>query len=227
MDEFHLEDLLCLLVDSKPFSNTVNANYDSAIEVAFRSGDFTELQHLVLHQGFPINYQHSYTGVTALMASAGHGHQELVEILLNKGANISLTAGKLGNWTAFQFAQSQNQAEIMELISQQSGKILEKYHQNFNDELIDFKLLKRLILKLHEEEPLGHSILVFLPGYDEIVNLKDDLERMQGLKVCMLHSQLASKEQRKAFQRFHNLRKVSFLKEILSEDVSTSGIMER
>ena len=213
MDEHHLEDLLCLLEDSnsfsKAFSDDDTSVFDQAIEAAFRSGDFADLKHMVLHLNFPVNYQHSNTGVTALMASAGHGNTEMIQILLRKNANISITAGKLGNWSAYQFAQSQNQVEIMELISDKSAKILENYHKNFNDEVIDFKLLKKLVGKLHQDEPLAHSILVFLPGYDEIVNLKDDLERMQGLKVCMLHSQLASKEQRKAFQRFPNLRKVS------------------
>lgn len=212
VDEHHLEDLLCLLEDNnsfaKPFSED-NTQFDQVIEVAFRTGDFSDLKHMILHGNFPINYQHSNTGVTALMASAGHGNTEMIEILLRKNANISLTAGKLG-LSAYQFAQSQNQAEICQLINDKSTKILENYHKNFNDEMIDFKLLRKLVQKLHQEQPLDHSILVFLPGYDEIVNLKDDLERIQGLKVCMLHSQLASKEQRKAFQRFPTLRKVSF-----------------
>ena len=141
------------------------------------------------------------------MTAAGHGKTAMIEELIRKGANISLTASM--GWSALQFAQSQNQEETVEMLNEKSQKILESYHKNFNDELIDFNLLKNLVKKLHREASLDQSILVFLPGYDEIMNFKDSLNDINGLKICMLHSQLASKEQRKAFQKFQNVRKVS------------------
>ena len=81
------------------------------------------------------------------MAAAGHGNTTIIEELLRKGANISLTATM--GWSAIQFAQSQNQKETLEILNEKSQKILENYHKNFNDELIDFRLLKNLVKKLH------------------------------------------------------------------------------
>ena len=46
-------------------------------------------------------------------------------------------------------------------------------------------------------------------GYEEIVNVKENLEQnVTNMKICMLHSQLNSKEQKQAFVRFRNDRKV-------------------
>ena len=49
---------------------------------------------------------------------------------------------------------------------------------------------------------------VFLPGYEEISTTKEYLNQNNSVMVCQLHSQMASKEQRKAFQKFYPKRKV-------------------
>ena len=55
---------------------------------------------------------------------------------------------------------------------------------------------------------LSRIFSVFLPGYEEISTTREYLNQNTSVMVCQLHSQMASKEQRKAFQKFYPKRKV-------------------
>ena len=50
------------------------------------------------------------------MAAAGSGHQRIVELLLNQGAD--LTAKDQNNWTALIWASSEKYTEVVEFIKQ-------------------------------------------------------------------------------------------------------------
>ena len=74
---------------------------------------------------------------------------------------------------------------------------------------MDINLLISLISDIHQKTDLTEAILVFLPGYEEIVNVKENLEHnVSNMKICMLHSQLNSRDQKQAFAKFRNDRKV-------------------
>lgn len=157
------------------------------------------------------------------MAASGHGNSEAIQLLLSKGASLHVSAKN--GWKSIDFALSQNQIEAVNFLRRQlqspttlnnddddeKSQILEDYHKSFNDQNIDFNLLTSLILHLHQStEDINCAILVFLPGYDEIVSVKDRLwnEKEGQLKIIMLHSQIPSGEQRNAFCKFAGLRKV-------------------
>ena len=139
------------------------------------------------------------------MAAAGHGNLSIIHELLSKGSKLNLVSKNL--WTALDFAQNQNQPEAFAYLSkiqslnpiEEKKEILEDYQKSHNDENIDFFLLKSTILHLHQKSEMQDAFLVFLPGYEEIIYTKDLLKNRQDLKICMLHSQLNSKEQKQAF----------------------------
>jgi ATP-dependent RNA helicase DHX57 len=75
---------------------------------------------------------------------------------------------------------------------------------------INYELLAELIqhLCLNQAEPLGGSILVFLPGFAEITALYDELLGHAAVKqhrdlfwLVPLHSSLNSQDQNKVFER--------------------------
>ncbi|KAK3882695.1 hypothetical protein Pcinc_012942 [Petrolisthes cinctipes] len=91
-------------------------------------------------------------------------------------------------------------------MSVEDRKLLDAYHHSVSDESVDGDLLNTLCLKLHTTQPPG-AILVFLPGYDDIVSLRDRIiaeERnyLQGGKYCIfcLHSSMQSSDQKRVFR---------------------------
>ncbi|KZC13983.1 putative ATP-dependent RNA helicase YTHDC2 [Dufourea novaeangliae] len=80
------------------------------------------------------------------------------------------------------------------------------YHHTFNDDNINYDLLLQLILYIHLKMPPG-SLLVFLPGYDDIVTMREKInneekEMNQGLRYTLyvLHSNMQTCDQKKVFK---------------------------
>jgi hypothetical protein len=63
---------------------------DAAVESAFQSGDFASVFR-ALEIGANANFQTQRHGITALMAAAFHGDVKVVSMLLNKGADPSIS----------------------------------------------------------------------------------------------------------------------------------------
>lgn len=61
-----------------------------------------------------VDYMHSETSATALMIATGRGYLEIVERLLNLGANINIRASN--DWTVIDWAKKFERAEILELL---------------------------------------------------------------------------------------------------------------
>ena len=57
---------------------------------------------------------HSETSATALMIATGRGYFEIVERLLNLGANINIRASN--DWTVIDWAKKFERVEILELL---------------------------------------------------------------------------------------------------------------
>ncbi|XP_010571768.1 PREDICTED: probable ATP-dependent RNA helicase YTHDC2 [Haliaeetus leucocephalus] len=57
-------------------------------------------------------------------------------------------------------------------LSAEDRELLNAYHHSFDDEKVDLDLIMHLLYNICHSCDAG-AILVFLPGYDEIVSLRD------------------------------------------------------
>ncbi|XP_015112250.1 3'-5' RNA helicase YTHDC2 [Diachasma alloeum] len=223
---------------------------DKSISDAWLIGgedNFAQLLHLILSENISVDYQHSSTLVTPLMVAAGRGCLNTTEQLLNLGANLNIRASN--EWTALDWAKKMNQIECAELIeaylktydckledsgvqnidtplSEEDKFLLDIYHNTFNDDNINYDLLFILIQYIHTKQPPG-SILVFLPGYDDIVMMRDRInseeKRMNQPMIYdlfVLHSNMQTADQKRVFRpSLPGYRKI-----ILSTNIAETSI---
>ena len=161
---------------------------DKILEKCFLDGGeehFVDLQEELSSEGGEVlvNYSHSVTGVTSLIAAATRGVPDLVELCLQLGAN---TAHKLGNgWTALDCARQQGQEECEQLLvkfeekqdgsvvelsqemTEEEREVLRLYTASVDTDQVDHDLVLHLLRHIHTTQPEG-AVLVFLPGYEDI-----------------------------------------------------------
>lgn len=104
--------------------------------------------------------------------------------------------------------------------------LLDVYQHTFNDDKINYDLLLHLILHIHLKMPPG-SLLVFLPGYDDIVTMREKInneekEMNKGLRynLYVLHSNMQTCDQKKVFKP----SPVGTRKIILSTNIAETSI---
>ncbi|XP_055534497.1 3'-5' RNA helicase YTHDC2-like [Wyeomyia smithii] len=185
--------------------------------------DFNHFFYLVEDENNPINFQHTETKMTALMIAAAKGYTNVVKRLLDMGADPSIK-GK-HNYTALDWSlsingysgccqllematnpQQQLQQQALQLQSppkQLSKVLLDVYHSTVNDEKIDHRLILDIILYICTQLAPG-AILVFLPGYDDILEQYETLSgRLNGsnnFRIYMLHSNMQTNDQNAVFK---------------------------
>jgi HrpA-like RNA helicase len=207
---------------------------DELLKQAWSGGEkscFEDLLSLYINEDLDVDYRHPETGVTPLIVSAARGMIDFVEPFLSMGADVSIRT-KLNDFDAIHWAQHFGHTEIADLISsyvhssreerdreadevakahalsQEDKELLEAYHRTFNDDVIDLDLI--LTLTKHiclngRDEPPG-AILIFLPGYDEIVTLKNMIvTSFEGYRffeyvLFTLHSQMQNEDHRRVFE---------------------------
>ncbi|XP_060076466.1 3'-5' RNA helicase YTHDC2-like [Ylistrum balloti] len=185
---------------------------------------FTQMVHLIMSENVSVDYQHSETGVTPLMVTTARGMTDEVEQLLNLGANVNLHTPN--GWTAIDWAKHFQRVDILEmlealmlsddvgptgdsvtdnqLLTEEEKDLLSLYQNCFDDEKVDIHLILSLIYQLMINYTEG-AILVFLPGYDDIVGLRDLIAEdpffhKYKYLVFTLHSAMQSNDQRKVFK---------------------------
>ncbi|XP_065188763.1 3'-5' RNA helicase YTHDC2-like isoform X2 [Sycon ciliatum] len=85
---------------------------------------------------------------------------------------------------------------------QERERLLMAYQESFNDDRVDVGLIVTLLQKVIVEGADG-AILVFLPGYEEIMAVEDHIQagpHKHRVHIIKLHSMLQPAEQRKVFQ---------------------------
>ncbi|XP_023236112.1 probable ATP-dependent RNA helicase YTHDC2 [Centruroides sculpturatus] len=208
---------------------------DDALQDAWLNGtekSFSHLLHLILVENVSVDYQHQETSVTALMVSAGRGKLNTVEQLLALGASVHIRAPN--EWTALDWAHHFEQTEVEDLlkascsqvgqlemigmnsssniplleeaISEEDKELLDIYYHSFDDDKVDLDLILCLLQKIISSRDEG-AVLVFLPGYDEIVSLRDkilsdekNLPDSSRYIVYTLHSHIQSSDQKRVFK---------------------------
>ncbi|KAJ8395601.1 hypothetical protein AAFF_G00030820 [Aldrovandia affinis] len=226
---------------------------DACISDIFLSQDadaFVQLFNLISSENVSVDYRHSETSATPLMVAAGRGFLSPIEQLLSMGANLNMKASN--GWTAMDWAKHFNQAEVVDLLnsyisaleagnldesslvqsasaglSAEDQELLKVYHHSFDDEKVDLDLIMHLLFNICQNSEDG-AVLIFLPGYDEIVGLKDRIlhddkrftEHTPRFQVFTLHSNMQTSDQKKVLKNLPaGVRKI-----ILSTNIAETSI---
>ncbi|KAL0965522.1 hypothetical protein UPYG_G00282400 [Umbra pygmaea] len=226
---------------------------DACISDIFLNQDadaFVQLFNLIMSENVSVDYMHSETSATPLMVAAGRGFLSQIEQLLSMGASIKLKASN--GWTALDWAKHFQQAEAVDLLesylsSLEAGKLdemslvkasttemspedqelLKVYHHCFDDERVDLGLIMHLLHNICTSSEEG-AVLIFLPGYDEIVGLRDRIlyddqrfsEHSHRYQVFTLHSNMQTLDQKKVLKNTPaGIRKI-----ILSTNIAETSI---
>lgn len=226
---------------------------DSCISSIFLNEDqdaFIQLFNLILYENVNVDYKHSETGATALMVAAGRGFLTQMEQLLNMGADINIKASN--GWTALDFAKDFQQTDAIDLLkssfplgevssldesslvqcgsvelSAEEQELLKLYHHTFDDEWVDLDLIMDLLHNICSTSSDG-AVLIFLPGYDEIVSLRDRIlyddkrfcTHSERYQVFTLHSDMQTLDQKRAMKTSPpGVRKI-----ILSTNIAETSI---
>ncbi|XP_058060569.1 3'-5' RNA helicase YTHDC2-like [Anopheles bellator] len=175
---------------------------------------------LVQEENIPVDFQHTETKMTALMIAAAKGYIEIVQNLLDIGANPCVQ--EKHNYTAYDWAcfihgnsvcsqllanamkhAESKQSQQIALTPHTAKQLLDAYHTSFGDERIDHNLIIDVIQFICTTQPDG-GILVFLPGFEDIQDiyelLNTRLAPYQRLKVFMLHSKMQTTDQHAVFR---------------------------
>lgn len=92
---------------------------------------------------------------------------------LELGADPALTAGQ---WTAAKLARSMEHHAVADLLekhqSDKAESLLRIYKERHDEEVVNVDLVLDLLHLIDKQHPDG-AVLVFLPGYEEIMNIRD------------------------------------------------------
>ncbi|XP_061875352.1 3'-5' RNA helicase YTHDC2 isoform X2 [Colius striatus] len=191
---------------------------------------FAQVFHLILTENVSVDYRHSETSVTALMIASGRGFLSQVEQLISMGASINCKSSN--GWMALDWAKQFGQTEVVDLLESYSASVesgnldesslvqtsgsdlsaedrelLKAYHHSFDDEKVDLDLIMHLLYHICHNCGAG-AILIFLPGYDEIVSLRDRIlfddkrfaDNAHRYQVFMLHSNMQTLDQKRVLK---------------------------
>lgn len=232
-------DATMINLNSLCISGEFDEEMDDAISKCVTEGleeHFDHLIQLIVSEEANVNYQHSETGCTGLMAAAMHGNLGVLEKLLCLGADVRMTCSK--NRNACDWAEHCSKFEVLEFLRelscQESGLVMEAkyrhpaqsllsdYDKTISDELIDFDLIIHVIKYIHGTNKPG-SILVFLPGYDDIMLCQEHLLasglRNSEIAIFLLHGSMQIGAQHDVFNTIPGKRKI-----ILSTNVAETSI---
>lgn len=105
---------------------------------------------------------------------------------------------------------------------QPQEQVLQKYNMLFSDDEINYELLTQLIFTICTQYSSG-AILVFLPGYDDIMTcydyIRDSRLHDSQYKVFFLHGSMNIKDQKGIFNPLTDVRKI-----ILSTNIAETSL---
>lgn len=225
-------------IDNLTLTDEIDVDMEEAVDRCVTCGTddcFDHLMQLIVSEGANVNYRHSTSGCTGLMAAAMHGNIDMVERLVYLGADIHLCCAQ--RRTACDWAEYYSKPVVFELLRElgcqkpdfvqqsrahPSQQLLEDYDKTISDEVIDYNLIISIIHYVHGLQQPG-SVLVFLPGYDDIMQcqetiLNSDL-KMSDFVIFLLHGSMQIGAQHDVFNVIPGKRKI-----ILSTNVAETSI---
>ncbi|KAL7048969.1 hypothetical protein ACKWTF_003555 [Chironomus riparius] len=210
---------------------------------------FDEFLYLVMNEGVPVNYRHSQTNMTALMIAIGRQWVEMIEKLLKINADPKLKVDVCGyEMNCIDFAEkicgaesrilhvlksiengpksnslSNDEVYNKALLNIYQDSVLKTKQNNFVvEETIDHILIVQLVQKIHISTEKNGAILIFLPGFDDILQLSRLINETitHDFTLFMLHSSMKTDDQKNVFKPTAQGRR----KIILSTNIAESSI---
>ncbi|XP_035893626.1 3'-5' RNA helicase YTHDC2-like [Anopheles stephensi] len=197
------------------------------LEVCWMQHDRNNFRNFFLLIGednIPIDFKHTETQMTALMIAAAKDYVEIVQKLLDMGADPHVQ--EKHGYNAFDWACFVNgNGKCSELLKQAMETprpiptaaashtqqmqphdvklLLDAYHTSTGDDRIDHSLIFDIIMFICSQKSEG-GILVFLPGYDDIQEqyglITSEAPALHCLRVFMLHSKMQTTDQHAVFK---------------------------
>lgn len=222
---------------------------DELVQSIFLNGDedsCAQFVYLIEAEDLDINYKHSETSMTALMAATAKGLLPFVQQLLALGADPSVKSEH--GFTALDLALKCNQLEcgkvlmeakphgtnVKDLLKEKLRRrkyeeiLLQAYTAARHSDEIDHELLFKLIQKIHRDEGPG-AILVFLPGFVDIVEQSMMIDaglNMHEYQLFMLHSSMETKGQRNVFTKMpKGVRKIVLATNIAETSITIDDVV--
>lgn len=178
----------------------------------------------------PVNYVHSEKSVSALAIATSKGFETVVNKLIELGA-VPANANDVTMADLSQQEINVSATNPADAIEAEHARAMQQflstaYQMTSHTDDIDHKLLLTTIKCIHTSQPYDGSILVFLPGYDDIMVQKDLIESQfteMDYQLFVLHSNAqgtSQSDKRRVFYRMpHGIRKI-----ILSTNISETSL---
>lgn len=194
----------------------------TALSIAAEKG-FDEMVARLLALGADPNFCDPH-GMTAFDYAEANEHDECCEILMHhQNIGTPATAARTATDTAISAIKLDKDGEARANALRQFT-LTAYLMTGFNE--IDHELLQHVILHIHLEKPTDGSILVFLPGYEDIMTQKEMIEtrfQANNYQLFVLHSGVNgtnSSEQTRVFDRMpQGIRKI-----ILSTNIAETSL---
>ncbi|XP_010166880.1 3'-5' RNA helicase YTHDC2, partial [Antrostomus carolinensis] len=217
---------------------------------------FAQVFHLILTENVSVDYGHSETSATALMIASGRGFLSQVEQLISMGASIHCKSSN--GWMALDWAKHFGQTEVVDLLESYSAslefgnldesslfqtigsdlsaedrELLKAYHHSVDDEKVDLDLIMHLLYNICHSSDAG-AVLIFLPGYDEIISLRDRIlfddkrfaDNAHRYQVFMLHSNMQTLDQKQVLKSPPSgIRKIILSTNIAETSITISDVV--
>lgn len=211
--------------------NTVDDTINECLKgPEFLDDNLNQLIYLIEGEGINVDVAESKTGYTGLMVSIMYSRFDFMHKFIELGADVNKkdSFGK----NSFDYARKSNIEQYIISSQKQNEQssvndssekqyLLSAYQKQFNDdESVDHELILTMITGLHTNSGPG-SIMIFLPGYSDIVELSDMITANftpGTYKLFILHSQMNSSDQKAALKAY-NERKI-----ILSTNIGQTSI---
>ena len=209
--------------------------------------EFCQFFLMVQSNGIPVDFRQSDTSLTALMIAAGRDYFDHVKTLLGMKANPELTiVQKNLEVNCLDIAMEQKNSAIAQLLSDHMKDPSRKSIQNtydqqlleiyFNsckqsvgkeynpEDKIDLNLILNLICGIHQNNNKNGAIMVFLTGYDDILQLANLINTKLSVSsdyvLYLLHSNMRVQDQKEVFEPIGgNIRKI-----VLTTNIAETSI---
>lgn len=190
---------------------------------------FDHMMQLIKCENIPVDYVGFHASLpTILTAACYHGRLDIVQTLLPLGASTHSTYYAK---SVIEVARENGHIDVANYIEDYKRRFLERVPADefFNlyekltfcqDYELDNELILSVINYIHTNYDRSGAILVFLPGYDDIMHCLNKLKTNKNYALFPLHSNIQMSEQKKIFRRVpQNQQKV-----ILSTNIAETSI---